>query len=121
MLTFLDIILGALVVLVIIILVLLLAINGATYARVAVFAVKFVLAVITVIALLLSTILLSCVALAALNPVESAIVLVTIEFARAVVRKHFSDVDFRFTLKMHDAIICLVVHIQEDVHITEQR
>jgi hypothetical protein len=118
MLTLLDIVLRALVVLVI--LLLLLAVGRATVPLVAVLALVLLWALIAVLALLPPLLLRLRVVLAALYAVETAVVLVAIEFARAVVREHFSDVDFWFTLKVHDAIVCLVVHVQEDVHITEQ-
>ena len=55
------------------------------------------------------------------RPVEAAIVLVTIEFAGAVALEHLPDVDLRFTLKVHNTVVSLVMHVHEHVHVTEKR
>ena len=54
-------------------------------------------------------------------PVETRIVLVTIEFAGAVVLENLPDVDLRSALEVHNAVVGLVMHIHEDVHVTEER
>ena len=54
-------------------------------------------------------------------PVETAIILVAIEFPRPMFLENLPDVEPRSTLKMHNAVVCLVMHEHEHVHVTEER